>query len=50
MKPLFASWRKYLNESLAKQMTDKMHEKWLQGYRQNKGDEPILVILNLLLQ
>ncbi len=40
MKLLLENWRKYLNESLAKQMTDKMHEKWLQGYRQNKGDEP----------
>ena len=40
MKLIFESWRKYLNESLAKQMTDKMHEKWLLGYRKDKGDEP----------
>ena len=38
MKLLFENWRKYLNESLAKQMTDKMHEKWLLGYRKDKGD------------
>jgi hypothetical protein len=40
MKLLFENWRKYLNESLAKQMTDKMHEKWLLGYRKDKGNEP----------
>jgi len=36
------NWRKYLTESLSKQLTDSMHEKWLAGYRANNGEVPRL--------
>ena len=31
-----------MNESLAANLTDKMHAQWLQGYRQENGDKPRL--------
>jgi len=40
MKKLFENWNRYLNESLAASLTDKMHAQWLQGYRQENGDKP----------
>ena len=40
MKLLIENWRKYLNESLSQQLTDTMHEKWLAGYRSDKGETP----------
>jgi len=40
MKLLMENWRRYLNESLSKQLTDSMHEKWLIGYRTNNGNTP----------
>tara|TARA_R100000008_G_scaffold83920_1_gene70074 strand:- start:2895 stop:3434 length:540 start_codon:yes stop_codon:yes gene_type:complete len=40
MKNLFENWRQYLNESLAKQMTDKMHTQWLKDHRRKKGNDP----------
>jgi hypothetical protein len=42
MKKLFENWNRYLNESLAANLTDKMHAQWLQGYRQENGDKPRL--------
>ena len=38
MKLLFENWRKYLNESLSKQLTDTMHEKWREGFVASKGE------------
>ena len=49
MKKLFENWNRYLNESLAANLTDisvsltdKMHAQWLQSYRQENGDKPRL--------
>ena len=42
MKKLFENWNRYLNESLAANLTDKMHAQWLQGYQQENGDKPRL--------
>ena len=38
MKLLFENWRRYLNESLSKQLTDTMHEKWREGFAVSKGE------------
>jgi len=38
MKLLFENWRRYLNESLSKQLTDTMHEKWREGFVASKGE------------
>jgi len=40
MKLLLENWRRFLNESLSQQLTDTMHEKWLEGYRSDKGEAP----------
>jgi len=40
VKLLFENWRQYLNESLAKQMTDNMHAQWLEDHRRKKGNDP----------
>ena len=42
MKKLFENWNRYLNESLAANLTDKMHAQWLQGYQQENGNKPRL--------
>jgi len=42
MKLLFENWNKYLNESLADELTDRMHAQWLQGYRKDNGEKPRL--------
>jgi len=41
MKLILENWRGFLNEStLSAQLTDTMHEKWLEGYRADKGETP----------
>jgi len=42
MKLLLEQWRRFLNESLADELTDKMHAQWFQNYRQQNGDKPRL--------
>jgi hypothetical protein len=37
MKLIMENWRKCLKESLAKQLTDTMHEKWREGFVASKG-------------
>jgi hypothetical protein len=40
VKLLIENWRRFLKESLADDLTDKMHAQWLQNYRQENGDKP----------
>ena len=39
MKLILENWRQYLNESLSKQLTDVMHNKWREGFVASKGEE-----------
>jgi|MGYP003633413166 hypothetical protein len=42
MKLLLEQWRGYLKESLANDLTDKMHSQWLKNYQAENGDTPRL--------
>ena len=42
MKLLLEQWRGYLKESLADDLTDKMHSQWLKNYQAENGDTPRL--------
>jgi hypothetical protein len=42
MKLLLEQWRGYLKESLASDLTDKMHAQWLKNYQAENGDAPRL--------
>jgi len=42
MKLLLEQWRGYLKESLADDLTDKMHSQWLKDYQAENGDTPRL--------
>ena len=42
MKLLLENWRRYLKESLANDLTDEMHSKWLKNYQAENGNKPRL--------